>query len=101
MATMGGFGTGYPNVFRCTHCKVMFRSRMRHRRAEGDGTNVVRTGRTKPLLSSQKGRCHSRALLHRVEYQCLDCGHIGWTRNADIEGKPVKLDAQAKKTENT
>jgi len=97
MTTMGGFGTGYPNLFRCTRCKVMFRSRLRHGYSKRDGTNVVRTGRIKPLLASQKGRCHSRALLHRVEYECLDCGHVGWTRNADVEGRPAKAAAEESK----
>lgn len=79
-------GSGYPNTLRCTKCKTGSDWK---RRPSGLGTDLVRTGRTKPLAKSQQGYGNRRALQERVEYRCLDCGHVGWTRMKDVLDKPL------------
>lgn len=81
-------GSGYPNTLRCTKCKTGSDWK---KRPTGLGTRLVRTGRVKPLAKSQEGYGNARAIHERVEYRCLDCGHVGWTRMSDIMGYPVVL----------
>ena len=93
---MSGYGTGYPNTFVChkqrrdqgwdpergkTSARMGYFYRGDHK--------VQRTGRTKPLASSQQGHGHPRALKYQVEYTC-SCGHVGWTRLRDILYKPLE-----------
>lgn len=62
------------------------------RRSSSCGTNLVRTGVTKPLAKSQRGNGGRRVLQERVQYRCLDCGHVGLTRVKDVLNKPFKED---------
>lgn len=73
-------GTGYPLTLRCGKCKVGINFRDFHE-LQYRGTNLEATGRTRPLTRQQQGRCGFGALQYRVEYRCLDCGHVGWTRH--------------------
>ena len=70
----GSTGTGYPLTLRCSKCK------------RGDynntdrGTNLRATGRTRPLRRSEDG-VGCRCLDLKAEYECLDCGHRGWSKH--------------------
>lgn len=75
---MSGAGTGFPVTFRCSKCK----NGRDWRGGESEkGTNVRLTGETKPLSSSQLGKGNPRAMNIRAQYECLDCGHVGWSRH--------------------
>lgn len=84
-------GTGYPIYF---HCPVARRERNWSSTEcppyPRGHDRIVRTGRTKPAPSQNKG--HPRKLSTSHEYEC-SCGHVGWTCHVDILGKPVKVDA--------
>ena len=69
-------GTGHPLTFRCAKCKTQ----RNWRRDSFRGTNCVATGLTKP---ARKGgiRMNTRV----IQYECLDCGHIGWTQHEQGE----------------
>lgn len=80
---MAGYGTGYPNWF---ICPVARRNRALwsgpDRGALPPGHDViVLTGRTRRAPSTGKG--HPRKLDRSYEYRC-ECGHVGWTCNADV-----------------
>jgi len=85
----GSTGTGYPFTFRCAKCKRLRDwQRPEH---EDKGCNVEATGRTRPLAAAQQGYGHRRALQYRVEYRCLDCGHIGWSRHVHMKNLLAKV----------
>lgn len=98
---MAGYGTGYPLDFYCAKAReIYYGSRSPRSRSSFDLAShvqdisdttrgraqhqVVRTGRTRPLLKSQEGKGHPRALQYRVEYAC-SCGHVGWSRHKGVE----------------
>ena len=66
-------GTGYPLTLRCAKCKA---GRNRYRR----GTNIVATG----LYRWVEHRGY-RQTNRKVQYHCLDCGHVGWSQHSDTE----------------
>jgi len=75
-------GTGYPYHLQCGRCKrslhSVFHDAVHFRR----GYRLVATGRTKPLKTAHRGiRCTDR----RIEYRCLDCGHVGWSKHIATE----------------
>jgi predicted RNA-binding Zn-ribbon protein involved in translation (DUF1610 family) len=71
-------GTGYPNWLRCWACR---RAASRYIHGEGlRGNLLVATGRTKPMR--HRG---CRQTNRKIEYRCLDCGHVGWTQHIDAE----------------
>ena len=95
---MAGNGTGYPNSFVCANARrsqlydpERGRTSARLGYSYPPGHDMERTGRTKPLASSQEGKGHLRALQHRVEYRC-SCGHVGWTRMKDVMRLPLAND---------
>jgi hypothetical protein len=89
---MAGTGTGVPNWFRCPaervdannaydyHARRFTRPVERH--------VVVRTGRTRTAPNRRKGHPRKDARSH--EYDCLTCGHHGWSCLKDILTKPVR-----------
>ena len=79
-------GTGRPLTLRCAKCRLDF---FAMRRSSACGTRLVRTGRERPLPKSQRGNGGSRVLLYLVEYRCLDCGHVGFTRMSDVLAYPI------------
>lgn len=85
-------GTGRPLTLRCAKCRLDY---VRMRERSGCGTRLERTGRKRPLSKAQEGNGGLRVLLYQLEYRCLDCGHVGWTRMKDVLIKP--LAAQEKK----
>jgi len=76
-------GTGYPITFRCSMCR---RGRYVHSfmTIGKDALNVVRTGRTRPIPKGQRSGWRSTVVSQQHEYRCLDCGHVGWTKNPDV-----------------
>lgn len=75
-------GTGQPLHFLCARCR-------RFDRARRWGWKTVRTGLVKPLAASQRGCGGVRVLQKRVQYKCLQCGHVGWTRHKDVLDRPL------------
>jgi hypothetical protein len=70
-------GAGRPNWLRCAKC------RRGQDATKGHKSSLRATGRTRPLSKAQGSNQHSRTLDHRVEYMCLDCDHVGWTRHVE------------------
>jgi hypothetical protein len=71
-------GTGYPLTFRCAKCKVGRNWRSFFRFDTERGRNYRLTGRTRSAK-----RIGYRQADIKMEYECLDCGHIGWTQHID------------------
>jgi len=72
-------GTGYPLTLRCAKCKTA-----RHwwyRWSYTRGLNLEATGKTRPA----KRRNARRQTDRKIQYRCLDCGHVGWTQHIDAE----------------
>lgn len=69
-------GSGHPLTLRCSHCKWRSYAGMTYK-----GTNLSATGRHKPVKKWTSGGIRQGALL--VEYQCKDCGHVGWSKHID------------------
>lgn len=72
-------GTGCPLTLKCAKCRLS-RNWSRNFR-EG----LVATGRTRAV-----SRRSIRQTTRKVEYRCLDCGHVGWTQHIDAERLPVE-----------
>lgn len=70
-------GSGQPNNLRCAKCK---RGHVR-----GLGHKLRATGHTRPLPPSLEGRGGIRVMNQQAEYECLDCGHVGWSRHKDMQ----------------
>jgi hypothetical protein len=93
-------GTGHPLTFRCAKCKTQRRvvqepyinrhGQRSYRTAVLDnlmGTNYEPTGRTRKPRKLGGIRCAS----YEVEYRCLACGHVGWTKHIDAAGKYARM----------
>lgn len=78
-------GTGWPLTVRCAKCK---RGRD-WRNSIDEGTDLVRTSRTKPYTGGNRG---ARGLSTFHEYRCRVCKHVGWSRHVDIMRKPLETD---------
>jgi hypothetical protein len=84
-------GTGYPLTFRCAKCKVGRNWRSFFRFDTERGRNYRLTGRTRSAkrIGRLTGRTRSAKRIGyrqadiKMEYECLDCGHIGWTQHID------------------
>ena len=68
-------GIGQPLHFRCSKC------RKARRWPQGGKTRVKLTYRTKQI---NDGNARGRSTNVLREYECLDCGHIGWSRHIDL-----------------
>ena len=77
-----GSGTGQPIWFMCS---VQRRARV-WPGAYPPGHDVVRTGRVRgnPTVGGYSRSLHGGT----VEYRC-SCGHVGWTKHADILRYPI------------
>lgn len=79
-------GTGQPIHFKCANCRRPRRNTLiRTSHQAKPGWKVIRTGSTR-----SGGRPGVRMLRISHEYECQDCGHVGWTRHKDILIKPLK-----------
>lgn len=67
-----------PEVFQCTRC-----ANARYA-AEGRANRVTFTGREKPL-SRAKGMPPKTSM----EYECSDCGFVGWSSHPDLVRKKL------------
>jgi hypothetical protein len=81
---VSGFGTGYPNWFKCARQR---RTTQHEALTRDDYHQVVRTGRTKPCPSPTRG--HPRKLRESHEYVC-SCGHRGWSCHVDVLQQPLE-----------
>lgn len=75
-------GTGHPLTLRCAKCRLG-RDWRRH---SDRGTRLEATGKWKRICALEYPIAHLRLTWRRIQYRCLDCGHIGWTRHVDAEG---------------
>lgn len=73
-------GTGYPIFFKCPKCvrRAGWRNEGNH------GFKYEVTGKVRPLTSAQQGHGNPRAVYYRVQFKCLECGHVGWSRHKDL-----------------
>lgn len=80
-------GTGFPLSFCCTKCRHRYGgiAKIPH-----GALRWKLTGRTRALTKAQRSNGHPRALAYRVEYKCLHCGHVGWSRMAECERRAIK-----------
>lgn len=69
-------GSGCPMWLKCAK---RYRAEGTHYRS--GGFNLVATGRTRPARRKGGARMTNR----EIEYQCLDCHHVGWSRHMDAE----------------
>ena len=76
----GSTGTGQPITFKCPKCIRLMGWRDTGRR----GFKYEATGKVRPLTSDQRGRGGSRLVHFRVQFICLECGHVGWSRHKDV-----------------
>lgn len=86
-------GTGHPLTLRCAKCRQSLW------RLPERGLNLEATGRWRLLNANRPigpirtdwpsdvpARApHLRMTFRLIEYRCLDCGHIGWTKHSDAE----------------
>jgi hypothetical protein len=79
-------GPGSPAHFWCSAC----RRRIGWRIAKRTGRNVLRTGRTKSHRSKWGSARGVRSLGESHEYECQDCGHVGWSAHREILTKALK-----------
>lgn len=84
-------GTGKPLHLKCAQCKKQTK------RTWLSGGRIIYTSLTGRLVRTGKVRgepkpygSHLRMLGEHHQYECLDCGHVGWTRHVDILHKPLK-----------
>ncbi len=49
--------------------------------------HIKLTGRSKAIYDS---KANGRSTNTRFEYECLDCGHVGWTRHYTVLNKAIK-----------
>lgn len=75
-------GTGIPFTLRCRPCNRAVSYIYRTGRT---GRNLTATGRTRPLAPAMIGHGGPRLTGRQIEYRCLDCGHLGWSRHRDAE----------------
>lgn len=80
---MAGYGTGYPNFFRCPRA----RRENQHWRATFDSRQATKhwvklTGKTRPTPATGKG--HPRKSWTTREWTC-SCGERGWSSHTDLE----------------
>lgn len=63
-------GPGIPLTFRCAKCKVG---------RTYQGINLEATGKSRKRSDHDFGRIGKR----HVQYKCLDCGHVGWSKHIE------------------
>lgn len=75
-------GTGQPIHFRCSQCRAEGA-----RWPLGSEHRVELTGKVRDAKAGTAGVRNSRRAL---EYRCLDCDHVGWSRHIDLEHKAIR-----------
>lgn len=75
-------GTGNPLTFRCSKCKVGREWDSVLTEHVQKGTNVKSTGFRRMRLGGRGPRVDRRYV---YEYECLDCGHKGWSRHEQVK----------------
>ncbi len=80
-------GTGSPLNFRCWYCRRQ-ETCQDFKSDRGWGNRVVRTG-----FSKMTGRGSPRHNDLALQYRCLDCGHVGYSKHKDLARKVEKADA--------
>lgn len=79
---MSGYGTGYPNFFRCPKARRENTYWDRHWDSRQARKHKVRlTGRTRP---TPRGKGHPRKSWTTREWVC-SCGATGWSSHIDLE----------------
>ncbi len=53
--------------------------------------NLEVTGKTKPLTGYARSNGGHRVAQFQVEYRCLDCKHVGWSRHSEAARKLQRL----------
>jgi hypothetical protein len=71
-------GTGQPYWFRCSKCRSTTRGG-----SGGWSADVTLTGRRRP----HRGKAGARNSFIDREYECGDCGHVGWSCHVDLAYK--------------
>lgn len=70
---------GLPSLFQCKKCRSGNQQRFRQGDRSpppGNASRIRWTGRTRPYPTTGSDR---RRSLPAKEYECLDCGHRGWS----------------------
>lgn len=75
----GKAGSGRPRALRCWQCK-------RNRLVHHEGIRLELTGRTE----QRRVRGVPRDEPLRIEYACLDCGHMGWSTHTEAKDLPER-----------
>lgn len=85
-------GTGEPSVFRCSACR---RKNPLRKRQLGERSFTYEYELRRPTgyadrvrLTGRKRRHSTGGIRHGTlsrEYECLDCGHVGWSRHIDLD----------------
>ncbi len=74
-------GTGQPLTLKCAKCKT---------NSWRDACRLEATGRFRPMPHKA-----IRQTWRKVEYRCLECGHVGWTQHYMAEMLLSALDRAA------
>jgi hypothetical protein len=74
------YGTGQPFWFRCSNCRRNHPAHRDEPRFEGRLDRVRLTGKVRTVPQASGRRVCDVV----VQYECRDCGHIGWSRHVDI-----------------
>lgn len=81
---MGGPGrgcyAGQPLAFRCAECR---KTTNPYWNEPARGQNVRMTGRSR--AQRVRGANHHRWPDRAYEYECRDCGHVGWSRHPEAQ----------------
>ena len=72
-------GAGAPSTFQCSSCRSLNGLGW----PNGSASRVTLTGRTRPY----RGKGHAMTSKTAREYECGDCGHVGWSNHRHLEAK--------------
>lgn len=79
-------GAGSPLSFRCFRCRV-FDGAWGPKSRRGWRHRVRLTGKTRAHKAPTGSALGARSTLVSRQYECLDCGHTGWSAHKDLEEK--------------
>lgn len=74
-----GAYAGQPHSFACAMCR---KSMSFYENSCTVGRRYRTTGRSRPRRSQGMNYRHWGKIAY--EYECLDCGHVGWSRHPDV-----------------
>ena len=81
-------GAGSPNTFRCWKCRR--RAGQFYGRPDmgaGRFNRVDLTGKKRERSAKAPGALGLRSSWIHYQYECFDCGHIGWSNHRDLAAK--------------